>query len=86
MKRFVAPVAIKKDGKNRVMTYIIGTHSPVPISLTLFFAIKKEKTSISIPNNLGIIFVKKNIKKDILSLPISRKIELPIKSNIMERK
>ena len=86
IKRFIAPVAIKKEGRNKVITYIIGTHSPTPISFTLFFAMKKEKTRISIPNNLGIILVKKNIKKEILSLPISTNIELPIKSNNIEIK
>ena len=68
------------------MTYAIGTHSDEPMSFILFLAIKKEKTRINIPNNLGIIFTRKNIKKEILSCPISRKIELPISSKINEKK
>ena len=56
------------------------------MSFILFLAIKKENTRINIPNNLGIIFTRKNIKKEILSCPISRKIELPISSKINEKK
>ena len=66
MQRFDGPAANKNDGNNKEITYAIGTHSDEPMSFILFLAIKKENTRINIPNNLGIIFTRKNIKKEIL--------------------
>jgi len=86
MKRLGCPAANKKEGKKSDSTYTIGTHSEDPISFTLFFAIKKVKTSIKIPKSLGNILVRKNIKKEILSSPISTKIELPISSRTIDIK
>ena len=64
----------------------MGSHSCEPISLTRFLAIKKEKIKTNIPINLGSILVKKNIRKDILSGPIEKKIVLPISARINDRK